>query len=77
MPSITISRHHIFVARARPKVLQFIRSILKPWSHDARPPAIPRINPPIVSGQGLNLTIWKGCRGGRGRAQDFLTDVNI
>ena len=65
VPSTIISRHHILEERATPAVLHVIRSILWPWSQDARPTAIARVNAPIDRGQGLREIIWNGCRGGR------------
>lgn len=64
-----MSRHHILVDITRPSVLHVTRSILWPWSQEARPPIMPKAKAPTDSGQGLSVTMWKGWRGGRVRDQ--------
>lgn len=51
--------------------------MLWPCSHEAVPPAIPRVNAPIVRGQGLRVTIWKGCRGGRVKAHEAGEEYDL
>lgn len=52
-----MSCHHILVLMMSPRPLIANRSILWPFSHEAVPPAIPRVKAPIDSGQGLRDTI--------------------
>ena len=55
-----MSLHHMYLEKTTPRVLKVIKLILKPWSQEIIPPAIPNVNLPTARGQGLRVTMWKG-----------------